>query len=46
VFSRPWCGQAATPVGDTSSLGDSPLSLAGFPVSAPVFDEIAFDLWL
>jgi len=30
-------------IGDTLSLGDSPLSLAGLPVSASEFYEIAFD---
>ena len=33
-------------VGGNSSFGDTPLSLAGFSVSAPGFDETAFDLWL
>ena len=33
-------------VGGDASFGDSPLSYAGFPVSAPEFDETAFDLWL
>jgi len=44
------CGLGVTrwphQVGGSRSFGDSPLSLAGFPVSAPGFDETAFDLWL
>jgi len=28
------------------SFGDTFLSLVGFPVSAPGFDETTFDLWL
>ena len=31
-------------VGGTPWFTDMPLSLAGFPVSAPRFDETAFDL--
>jgi len=32
-------------VGGASSFGDSPLSHAGFLISASGFDEIAFDCW-
>ena len=46
AFPRPWCGQLVTPGWWSRSLSDSPLSPAGFPVSALGFDGTAFDLWL
>ena len=44
TFSQPGCSQVATPGGAALWFRDMILSLAGFSVLYPGFDETSFDL--
>ena len=45
-FRGPGVASWPHPIGGSSWFGDSPVSSFGFLVSAPGFDETAFDCWL